>query len=152
MKDSEVIAAAQDLIRDPDAWVKGDWCIGNPSSKEGVKMCTEGAIERVLGLWEWTEKTEPVCFPDNITGGMEWRTETWTNWVRTGGPEHTRADRLETELARLAKQMYPDLDIWEGLGEDELDTTIFNDSVSVSHDMVMAVMDKYRAQLEEQGK
>src|ERR1700752_5230217 len=63
MKDSEVIAAAQDLIRDPEAWVKGHWCI--PRGKDRVegcpvggadfrrdRYCLEGAIGRALGQYE----------------------------------------------------------------------------------------------------
>lgn len=128
MKDSEVVAAARELISDEKNWVKGTWCEGTRTT---VKLCAEGAVRYALGLYEYR--------PEIREGYWEPAEATPKEWGR--------AARIEDALAETAKELLPELadEAWAELHE-------FNDNLITEHADVLAIFDKTYNKLVEEGK
>ncbi len=139
MKDSEVLRAASDLIKDPKVWITGDWCTLDPKSQL-TTMCVEGAIEKSLGIWQ----LETEHLPDGDQS---------TNYVKTCNDVAilSRVDALETKVRRKAQELFPDLNCWNGYEDTDQALHEFNDADQVDHEMVMAALDKTASELEEAG-
>ncbi|WPH57708.1 hypothetical protein [Mycobacterium phage WXIN] len=131
MKDSEVVAAARELISDPESWIQGDWCVGAPSQ---VKMCAEGAVRIATGWCRWSE---PV-------GG-------W--WYSNAGSKADQSDRVEATLARVAFEMFPSriADQW-GEDADPLVLNSYNDAKITQHKDVLAIFDETHRRLIKVGE
>lgn len=133
MKDSEVIAAARELISDPAKWIKGDWCVGR---NNGMKMCAEGAVRQVLGMMAWV----PAA---NIPGRGYWRSSVPASEV------WSQVDRIEGKLAETASELLPEVLEEYGTGAS---LSSFNDAEVTKHEDVLAIFDKTQSKLEEAGE
>lgn len=143
MKDSEAVAAARELISDPDAWIRGDWCVGEPGQ---VQMCAEGAVRLALGLMVWHEaEGSPTLTP--------------AYWERLG--HTTQSIRIEARLAATAREALPNVfeDIRAGYERsgygpfkpEQVVLSAVNDTHVTEHKDILDIFDKTHAQLLEEG-
>jgi hypothetical protein len=138
MKDSEVVAAARDLIKDPAMWIKAAWCVpagkdySYPTKHNGAKrdevrsdstvtrFCIEGALKTVLGLSSMLNLAEPLSF-------------------KPGSVQQYRA--IKHVLIQIAREEFGDRAV--------MALRYFNDYAYTTHEEVMALMDKGIAKLQE---
>jgi hypothetical protein len=129
MKDSEAVTAAQDLIRDPESWITGAWCVPRGTGEGWGNMdkdryCLEGAIGRALGMYG--RKFGEPAKDNKLYAAMQ-----------------AQRARISRELLRLIPAIEPTY-TYPGVAN-------FNDSSFVYHEDVMALLDKARAKFEEEG-
>lgn len=84
MKDSEVIAKAQDLVRDPENWYRGYWC--NKDNTD--QLCVMGAIGVAMGKY----------VPEY---------DAWTHNPHHGSSQY---GRILTQLSVTAYELFPNPD------------------------------------------
>lgn len=129
MRDSEVIAAARSLIDTPQKWMKDGYCdkrtsgTGQPNS-----FCIEGAVRHVLGI-----------LPGHVSEGNQRRFAEPGEFAKV----MARHDDLMLTIVGVAEEMF---------GETVDMPRDVNDAPTTTHADVMAIMDKSRALLEEQGR
>lgn len=131
MKDSEVVAAARELISDEASWIKNDWCKGTPDK---VKMCAEGAVRMAVGELEW----------DQV--GLVWKN-------RFNEATSLQSGRVEETLATVAYEMFPTRiqDQW-GESTSPLVLNGYNDATITRHEDVLAIFDETHRRLVEAGQ
>jgi hypothetical protein len=127
VKDSEVISAAQALIDSPSKWMQNAYC-DKTSGATPNSFCIEGAIRHTLGILPGhrsAENDERFAQPGEFEKVMR------------------RHDNLMVIISRVAENMF---------GHSVEMPRDFNDAETTTYDDVMAILDKSRAGLEEQGR
>lgn len=131
MKNSEIITAAKALIDTPDKWTKGGYC---SKSVSRTAYCVEGAIRSALD--------HNFFYGDEVTrSAPELQNHYRDTW--------SKLDALNTAISQMAQEMALPSDIYD---HERPLPRYFNDHDQVTHDDIMALMDKTRAHYEERGE
>lgn len=133
MKNSEIVAAARELIDTPDKWTKGGYCTKSVSR---TAYCVEGAIRSALdhNFFYGSEVMR--------TTGLEPQDHYRDTW--------NKLNDLNVTISQMAQEMALPSDIYD-LSERPLPRH-FNDHDQVTHDDIMALMDKTIAHYQERGE
>jgi hypothetical protein len=128
MKDSEVISAAQALIDTPDKWMQNGYCDKTSGHGKPNSFCIEGAVRYVLGILPGHRSPEDAKLHEDPTEFQK---------------VMVHHDQLMLSISKVAEEMFSTpVDMPRDV----------NDAVTTTHADVMALMDKSRALLEEQGR
>ena len=128
MKNSEIITAAKALIDTPAKWTKGGYCTKSVSR---TAYCVEGAIRSAIDH-NFFYGVDVVTKPDHYR-------DTWN-----------KLNDLNVTISQMAQEMALPSDIYD-LSERPLPRH-FNDHDQVTHDDIMALMDKTIAHYQERGE
>lgn len=136
MKNSEIVAAARELIDTPDKWTKGGYC---SKSVSRTAYCVEGAIRSAIDHNFFYGDGVTRSAPELPNHYLNHYLDTW----------HKLND-LNHAISQMAQEMALPSDIYD-LSERPLPWH-FNDHDQVTHDDIMALMDKTIAHYQERGE